>query len=115
MVSGHQRLAVDDVLDHVVVDSDGRLLVALIDVLAIVRLDSDADLLLVEFADGSSRALRLCAVFERGDVYLQLRIDGSAASGGEGWLGCLWSADAGSSPPVSSIRAVTFCSFVGLE
>jgi hypothetical protein len=115
MVSGHHGLDLDDVADHVVNGVDGQLLIALIDVLAMARLASDADLLLVEFVDGSSRALRLCEVLDRDDVYLRLRIEGPPTAEDAGWRAQLWSADSGSSPTVSSIRAVTFVSFVGLE
>ena len=115
LVCGHHGLDLDDVADHVTVGVDGRLLIALVDLLAMVRLAVDADLLLVEFIDGSSRALRLCEVLDRDDVHLRLRLVGPATADDAGWRAQLWSADSGPSPTVSSIRAVTFGEFVGLE
>ena len=65
MITGHHALVLDEVLDHAIVGPDGRLLVSMVDVLAIARLDRDADVLLVEFVDGASRAIRMADVLER--------------------------------------------------
>ncbi len=70
MISAHGSLVLDDVVDRVVVRSHGRLLVSMVDVLAIVRLDRGADVLLVEFVDGSSPAFRIADVLERDDVFI---------------------------------------------
>jgi hypothetical protein len=112
MLSRH-ALVLDDVLDHVAVESEGRLLVAMVDVLAIVRLDRDADVLLVEFLDGTSRAFRMADVLGGGDVFLRLGIERRICSSDEAWLARLWSPEVGSSPVVVSVRATTFAAFVG--
>jgi hypothetical protein len=115
MISGRHALVLDEVLDRVVIGSDGRLLVAMVDVLAIARLDRDADVLLVEFVDGTSRALRMADVLERDRVSIELRIDGRVGPGAAVWYCRLWSEDFGTSPVVASIRATTFAAFVGLR
>jgi hypothetical protein len=112
MLSGH-ALVLDDVLDHAAIDSQGRVLVAMVDVLAIVRLDRDADVLLVEFLDGTSRAFRTADVLEPGAVFLRLGIEHSVCCADEAWLSRLWSPEVGASPVVVSIRATTFAAFVG--
>ena len=112
MLSRH-ALVLDDVLDHAAVESEGRLLVAMVDVLAIVRLDRDADVLLVEFLDGTSRAFRMVDVLEPGEVFLRLGIERRSCSIDGVWVARLWSEEAGASPVVVSIRATTFAAFVG--
>jgi hypothetical protein len=114
LIPGHHALVVDDVLDHAVVDAEGRVLVSMVDVLAIGCLDQRADVLLVEFVDGASRAFRVADVAERDDVYIQLGIDQCDGPGGGTWLARLWSEDVGTSAVVSSIRATTFAAFVGV-
>jgi hypothetical protein len=113
MLSGH-ALVLDEVLDRAVVDSDGRLLVAMVDVLSIVRLDRDADVLLVEFLDGTSRAFRLADVLEPGEAFIRLGIEHRVGSTDEAWLARMWSRGVGASPVVVSIRATTFAAFVGV-
>ena len=111
MISGGEALACDDLLDHAVIDADGRLLVALIDVLAIVHLDADAELLLVEFTDGSSRAFRVPEVLEHEDLFVQLPFEGAVDAGPAGSPARLWSQRFGLSPAVRSIYATSFASF----
>ena len=113
MFHGRMSLAIEHLLDHVVVDNDGRLLVAMIDVLALVRIDADAEVLQLQCHDGSSRALRLPHVVDADDVFLQLHVSDQPGSGDEPWTARLWSPDAGPSAPVASIRAMSFASFVG--
>ena len=113
MFHGRCSLTIDDLLDHVEVDSDGRLLVAMIDVLALVRLDADAEVLLVQCHDGGSRALRLPDVVGGDDLFLHVSVPDQPGSGDEPWTARLWSPDAGPSAPVVSIRALSFSSFVG--
>lgn len=113
MISGHHALVLDEVLDHAIAGSDGRLLVSMVDVLAIAFLDRDADMLLVEFADGTSRALRVADVLERDGVSIELWIDRPVGPGAAAWSCRLWSEDVGTSPVVTSIRATTFAAFVG--
>lgn len=111
MLSGSETLALGEVLDRIVVDSERRLLVSLIDVLAVARLDRNSDVLLVEFVDGSSRALRVADVLERNDVFIMLIIDDREASGE---VRCsVWSEHVRVTPVVASIRAMTFAAFVG--
>ena len=115
MVSSRHELTVQETLDHAVVDDAGRVLVALIDVLAIVRLRSDAELLLVEFADGSSCALRVSEVLDRNDVSLQVRLERRGGSVDGVWVARLWSEQSGPSPAMTSMSATSFAVFVGLE
>ena len=113
MFHGSTSLAIEHLLDDVVVDSDGRLLVAMIDVLAMVRIDADAEVLLLQCHDGSSRALRLPDVVDALGLFLQLHVSDQPGSGDEPWTARLWSLDAGASSPVASILALSFASFVG--
>lgn len=111
MMSSQRAFALDEVLDHAAVDSDGRPLVSMVDVLAIVHLAREADVLLVEFVDGSSLAFRIPDVLERDDVFLQLGIEYRV---GPRVRNCrLWSQEVGATPVVASIRAMTFAAFVG--
>lgn len=113
MFHGRTSLAIEHLLDHVMVDADGRLLVAMFDVLALLRVDADAELLLVKCHDGSSRALRLPDVVDSEDLFLQLHVSGQPGSGDEPWTARLWSLDTGRSSQVASIHAMSFASFVG--
>ena len=107
-------LGLDDIVGHAVVDPCGRVLISMIDVLAAAHLGVEADLLLVEFVDGSSRALRLAEVIDGDDVYLRLFAVRRQASYEIDWCARLWSDHCGSSPAVASIKAMTFATFVGL-
>ncbi len=115
MISGRHALTVEETLDHAVVDEDGHLLVSLIDALAIVRLRSDAELLLVDFADGTSWALRVSEVLDDDDLFLRLHLEQRVGSLDGVWSTRLWSDKSGLSMVVRSIRAISFASFVGLE
>lgn len=119
MAPGRQQsqhaLDLGDVVDRAVVDSDGRIVIPMIDVLATARLGVEADLLLVEFVDGASRALRMAEVVRSDDVYLELVAVRRRASYEIDWSARLWSHRCGSSPDVASIRATTFATFVGLS
>ncbi len=113
MFHGRTSLVVEDLLDDVVVDSNGRLLVAMIDVLAQVRIDAGAEVLLLQSHDGSSWALRLPDVVDADGPFLQLHVSDQPGSGDEPWTARLLSLDAGLSSPVASIHAMSFASFVG--
>ena len=113
MFHGRTSLAIEHLLDHVMVDTDGRLLVAMFDVLALLRVDVDAELLLVTCRDGSSRALRLPDVVDADSLFLQLHVSGQPGSGDEPWKARLWSVDTALSPPLASVQAMSFASFVG--
>lgn len=115
MVREQQALTVADVVDRVVVAGDGRVLVSLIDVLAAARVGVDADLLVVEFVDGASRAMRLAQVIEADDTWVQLSAVRRQACYQVEWTARLWSAQCGVSPEVASISATTFAEFVGLR
>lgn len=113
LVHEQHALTVDDLLDRAIVDGDGRILIALVDLLAASRLRVDADLLVVEFADRSSRAVRMGPAIATDDTYIQLvavrrRVDDEAE-----WVARLWSVQCGSSPELRSINATTFTAFVG--
>ncbi len=114
MLDGDRAVTIEHLLDHTVVDGDGRLLVPMIDVLAIVRLAADAEILLVHVLGGASLALRVPEIVEGDDVFLQLHIPEQLGAGGAAWNARLWSHDAGPSAPIVSICAMSFASFVGL-
>ncbi len=113
MVSGHRELTVDPLIDLARVDADGRRVVSMIDVLALMRLHVAAELLLVGFVNGASRAIRMSEIVERDAIRVQLRVRTRPGSGGVGWSAHLWSSDSGASPAIASIRALTFAAFVG--
>ncbi len=115
MISSRHELTVEQILENAVVDDDGRLLVSMIDALAIVRLRSDAELLLVGFADGSSWALRVCDLFWRNDVFMLLQLEQRVHSPDAAWIARLWSDQTGLSPAMTSMCATSFAAFVGLE
>jgi hypothetical protein len=114
MVSGHRELTVDPLIDNAGVDADGRLVVSMIDVLALMRLHVDAELLLVEFVNGASRAIRISEIVERDAIGLQLRVRTRPGCSGVVWSAQLGSSDAGAASAIASIRAVSFAAFVGL-
>lgn len=113
MISSHHALVLDKVLDRAILGHEGRLLVSMVDVLAIARLDRDADVLLVEFVDGASRALRMADVIECDGVFIQLDVEHRVGPAPGVWTCRLWSEAVGTSPVVVSIRATTFAAFVG--
>jgi hypothetical protein len=113
MLRADGPLAIEHLVDFVVVDSAGRLLVDIVDLLAMLRIDVDAELLLVTFRDGSSRALPLPEVVDSDGLFLEVHLSGQRRSGDEPWSVRLWSSDTGPSSCVESIRAMSFASFVG--
>ena len=115
MILGRHDLTAEQILDHAVVDADGRLLVSMIDALAIVRLRSDAELVLVEFADGASCALRVPEILDRNDVFLQLHLECRGGSVDGVWVARLWSEQSGPSAAMTSMSATSFAAFVGFE
>jgi len=115
MFDGHCTITIEGVLDDAVVDADGRLLVSMIDVLAIMRLAADAEVLVVRFREGASHALRVSGIIGRDDVFLQLQIPEKLGAYGAAWSARLWSREAGASESIVSVSAMSFASFVGLE
>lgn len=115
MLDGHCTITIERVLDDAVVDGDGRLLVSMIDVLAIMRLAADAKVLVVRFRDGASHALRVPEIVVGDDVFLHLQIRQQLGADGAAWSARLWSREAGASELIVSISAMSFASFVGLE
>jgi hypothetical protein len=113
MFHGRHALTVEHLLDHVALDSAGRLVVSMVDVLAMGRIDAGAELLLVQGHDGTSRALRLPDVVRRDDVFLHLHLSDGPGSDYTPWIARLWSPDEGPTSPVASIHAMSFASFVG--
>jgi hypothetical protein len=113
MIRGRGTLAIEHLLHHVDLDDDGRLLVAMIDVLALVRIETDAELVLVRSHDGGSCALRVARIVDCADVFLELRVSEPSVLDCTPWTVHLWSPDAGASSPVASIQAMSFSSFVG--
>ena len=106
-------LTIEHALEHAVVDGDERLLVPMIDVLALMRLHADAEILMVHFTDGTSYAWRVSELVEGDDVFLQLQIPallGAEAS----WNACLWLPEARPTARITFISAMSFASFVGL-
>jgi hypothetical protein len=107
-------LTLSALLDHVVMDRDGRLFVPMVDVLALMRLDVDAEILLVTHHDGSSTALRIAALVSGADdtsLYLQVRR--TLADVSSTVVPRLWRADTAPSAPVRSLRGLTFAAFAG--
>lgn len=113
MFHGCSSLAIEHLLRDVLLDSDGRLLVPMIDVLALARLDADAELLLVQCHDGTRRALRVPDVVDGDELFLRLEVPDQPDSGDEPWTARLWSLGAAPSSPMASIHAMSFASFVG--
>ncbi len=113
MVSDHRELPVELLIDIAGVDADGRCFVSLIDVLARMQLHVDAELLLVEFANGASRAIRMSEIVERDAIRIQLRVRERPGCSGDDWSAHLCSSDSGASPAITSVRALSFAAFVG--
>ena len=115
MLDGHCTIMIERVLDHAVVDGDGQLLVSMIDVLAIMRLAADAEVLVVRFRNGASRALRVPEIVVGDEFFLHLQIREQLGADGAAWSARLWSGEAGASESIVSISAMSFASFVGSE
>ena len=112
MFHSHGAIAVDDLLDVAVVSCDGHLLVPLVDLLALVRIDADAEVVLVNAHDGASWALRMPEIIDGDDLFLQLQVRAGDPTLRD-WSAMLWSRSAGPSMSVATIRATSFASFVG--
>ena len=106
-------LTIERALEQAVVDADGRLLVSMIDVLAMVRLAAEAEVLMVHFIGGASSAWRVPEIVDGEQVFLQLQIPAHLGADAP-WYARLWSSEAGPSPTIVSISAMSFASFVGL-
>jgi len=115
MVHRRCSITIEQLIDHAVVDGHGRILVPMIDVLAMGHLDSEAELVSLRSPNGASHVLRVSEVIERGDVFLRLRAGEVARGADAAWSVGLWSPEAGPSATIVSISAMTFASFVGLE
>lgn len=110
----HRRapLMPEQLLDVAVVDDEGRILVPMLDLFAMVRLDARADLVVVHFRNGASRVFRVVEL-ARDDVWLHLDLREWAESGNVEIVPRLWSTASGSSEPIVLLVAITFASFVG--
>jgi hypothetical protein len=124
LLHGARVLTVDAVIDRATLDAAGRVMVPMIEVLALARVAADAEVLMVHHADGSSHALRIADLIGGDHVFLQLAAtERSGATGATGAVGAArtaWSAwlridDVVSSVPVVSVSALSFASFVGLS
>jgi hypothetical protein len=113
MISGHRELTIDPLIDHARVDADGRCVVSMIDLLALLRLHVDAELLLVEFVNGASRAIRISEIVERDAIGIELRVRTRPGCSGAVWSAHLRSSDSASASAIASIRALSFAAFVG--
>lgn len=114
MVHHQADLVVERLIDHAVVDGHGRLLVAMVDVLAMVQLDADAEVVRVQCVDGTSCVMRVAEIVDEDDTFLQLQLDRLLGADDATWRVRLWSHELGCSAHVASIHAMTFASFVGL-
>jgi hypothetical protein len=115
MLDGDRDVTIEHVLECAVVDDLGRLLVPMIDVLAIMRLAADAEVLVVRFCNGASTALRVPEIVESENVFLQLQLPEDPGADGAEWSAHVWTPEAGPSASIVSISAMSFASFVGLE
>ena len=112
MVDRDAALTVERILDVAIVDADGRILVRMIDVLALVRLDADAEIVLVRHRNGSSCALSVRELTNRSDLFLLLDVCAASTTATE-VVPRLWSAAGGASSPIASLSAISFSTFVG--
>jgi len=99
-------------LDVAIVDRDGRVLVPLVDVFAMMHLAPSAEILLLEFVDGSVTAVTIREVLADDDLCLHL--DGVRAS--DVVIPRLTSRVRSAGMPripLSGMTAITFASFVG--
>lgn len=100
-------LPIGRLLDDATVDENGGLTVSIVDVLAAVRLRASAEIVVIEFADGSSLALTVPTLSDAGTPCLTLDPASSSVR--------LASPDSSSSPApcVIGMLAMSFASFVG--
>lgn len=112
MVHHDAALTVERILDVAIVDTDGHILVRMIDVLALVRLDADAEIVLVHHRNGSSCALSVRELTHRNDLFVLLDVcDGNTTD--TEVVPRLWSTAGGASSPIASLSAISFSTFVG--
>jgi hypothetical protein len=91
MFHGHRNLSIEQVFDHAGLDADGRILLPIVDVLAILRIDADAQLLMVNYAGGASCVLRLSDTVTSDDLFLRFQLDGRSDAADALWTARLWS------------------------
>ena len=96
-------------------DADGRMLTPILDVLALLRIDADADLLLVCHRSGARRALRVSALVDGDGIFLRCIRRTPRRWRGRTVDGMCVVVAVGSAWPVESLRATLFASFVGLS
>lgn len=73
-LAGPCELALADLLDVVVIEPDGRVLVALVDVLAALRLDRRAEILIADLAGRKRVAFTVRDVLSADDVFVQIDV-----------------------------------------
>lgn len=114
MVHHHAPLTIESILDAATVDADGRILVPMLDILALMRLDADAEIVLVRFRIGTSCALSVRELTRNSDLFIILEVGGATIDHSH----CtvvpkLWSVQGGASCAVASLSAISFAMFVG--
>ncbi len=114
---GDVVVSLERLLDGAGIDEAGRILVPIVDVLAMLRIDVAADLLVVRHRCGAACAHRLGSLLAEHDMHLQLRPGQRCGAGRESWSASLWSpklAASVPSSPVTTVRATSFAAFVGV-
>jgi hypothetical protein len=99
-------------LDVAIVDHDGRVLVPVVDVFAMMHLDPSAEILLLEFVDGTVTAVTIREVVADDDLCLHLDGVGTSDPVTPRLVSRLRSA-CPTRIPLSGMTAITFASFVG--
>ena len=112
MVCHRGTLTVEQVLDHAFVVDRQRRLVAMIDLLAVIRVTHDADIVVVHVDGGASCALKISQLVDSA-VFLELECTGRREPGGAAWSSRRWSRRAGPSGTVAAVDAMSFAAFVG--
>ena len=102
-------LTLERLLEAAYVDRDDRLVIPLLDVLAMIHLDRAAEILLVEFDDGSTTAFTIRRLLATNDVALIV----DSAVGTVTLAGPDLSELPVSDHPVGAMSAMTFAAFVG--
>ena len=93
------------------VDGDGRLLVPLVDLLAMAQVGVDVDVVLVHLLDGSCPAFRMSEIVAD-DMFLHVVLPESDLAGGA-WSVRLRTSTMTPTAPIASIEAMSFATFVG--
>jgi hypothetical protein len=115
LLRGDAVLTIEEALDHATADPVRGVLVPMLDVLALARIDADAEVLMVLLADGFSQVFRIADLVDRSDVHLQLSTFDPQGALRTAWTARLRTDEAAPAAPVRSIRAMSFASFVGLS